>query len=294
MKVAVTDVQDASGNHPTPNDDSNKSRNPGISTPLSLTTPPPQTDLRSQINYLLDFVGDPTLASDFRQFQKTDFNLPLALFLSFICITYFIVHIRYQEFWTTHNPSYIAAFAAGLVTVFSSFILMGIRIAASIPPDTFAASWAPLHRLHTRVMNIDQSSLRWMHMNNIFVLAFSTSSSLFILARVLEGFCDPAVSKTWQQQQNCNDGGVAGLPFEEYTLDLFSTLMIQIFLKGASYHAIINAYILKVGTLTAPPQGTPMGSCSPHPCTLVPLPHPPPPPPPVLLPSSSSAWCRCR
>ena len=171
----------------------------------------PRNNYTQSLNWFLEFVGDDTLAGDFLQFQKTDFNIFLALFCSAICVIYFVVHICYQTFWIRDNPSYIVAFAAGLLTTFTATYLLAIRVAATLSPDTFA-KWKPLHVVHTRLLSIDQSSVRWIYANNVFVLAFSTSSSLFMLARVYEGFCDPNVSKTWQQQQNCNGAPVRIFP----------------------------------------------------------------------------------
>lgn len=193
---------------------------------------------------------EPNLAAEFRKFQKTDVNIQLGGLVSALSTVYFVTHLSYQTFWLPSNTTYLAAFLFGISTVLSATVSIGTRFAGFFPDVDGYFQWTLLRSIHKILVSLDQSSVNWKLTNDTLVISFSTASSLFMLARVLQGPCDPSATH-WQDQQNCNNGGPAGLPTEEFILNLTSIFMCQIFLKGASLKAIFVSWLIKIAIIMA-------------------------------------------
>ena len=196
------------------------------------------TQLPKGVNLFLQF-ADKTFDAEFQSFQKKDINLPLSTIVVLTYFVYFITH--YVTFFQSSNPTFIAAFACGILTSFFSFLSMASRYAVAFPAPLFG--WTLLKDIHKSLLSLEQSPVYWMSINNGIILSFSTTLVLFMLARVLQGPCDPSFTR-WQEQQNCNNGGLGGLPNEEFILSLMAIFLFQTFLKGASLKAIMVAWVI--------------------------------------------------
>jgi hypothetical protein len=192
-------------------------------------------------NIFLQFT-EPHLAGEFNVYQKTESNPPLSIAMGVCMLIYFIVHLCYQDFWQTKNPFYIPAFILGLVVGCTGGLLLTIRLALVIPTSFFRSPL--LRRMHTTILDLDKSRAIFYICNTSLVISLSIASSLFLLARVMEGPCDPN-NMDWRAQQECNNSPLTGLPMEEYVFDLISVVIIQIFVKGANRKSLLVAWVGK-------------------------------------------------
>jgi hypothetical protein len=199
------------------------------------------------ISIFLQFT-EPRLAGEFNVFQKTESNPPLSIAIGACMFIYFIVHLRYQYFWQTKNPFYIPAFILGLVVGGSGTLLLTIRYALVIPTSFFRSPL--LRRMHTTILDLDKSRAIFYICNTSLVISLSIASSLFVLARVMEGPCDPN-DMDWRAQQDCNNSPLTGLPTEEYVFDLISVVLVQIFVKGANRKSLLFAWVGKFAIIMA-------------------------------------------
>ena len=199
------------------------------------------------INILLRFT-EPQLAGEFNFYQKRDMNPPLSLAMGMCMGVYFIVHLSYQSFFRTSNPFYLPAFLLGLVVAFSGSLLLILRFALVIPSSMVRSRIAK--RLHNWLLELDRSPSVWMFCNSSLVISLSIASSLFVLARVIQGPCDPH-DLDWRAQQKCNNGRLTGLPTEEYVLNLFTVLLVQVCLKGSNRKSLLFAWVGKFAIMMA-------------------------------------------
>ena len=117
-----------------------------------------------------------------------------------------------------------------------------LRSAFTVP---LSAMQSPLgKRFHRWLLELDKSPTIWVVCNTTYVVSLSIASSLFVLARVVQGPCDPD-NMDWRAQQDCNNSRLTGLPTEEYAFDLISVLLVQIFLPGANRKALLCAWVGK-------------------------------------------------
>ena len=77
----------------------------------------------------LQFI-EPSVASEFVLFQKTDINLLIVVVMVAVHFTYYMVYITY---WQPVNSAFIAALAVGVVMILAAFISAGARFAAFFP-----------------------------------------------------------------------------------------------------------------------------------------------------------------
>ena len=199
-------------------------------------------ELRKEgLNIFLQFT-EKNLVDEYNAYQKTDVNIFLSFLMGGCMVIYFVVHLTYQIFWRTSNPFYIPAFIMGTIATVFGGLLVNLRMAVFLPPFTFRSP--VLRRIHQWHLDLDRSPVVSTISNTTFVISFSVAVSLFVLARVVEGPCDPG-NMDWRAQQDCNNGRLTGLPTEEYVLNLFSVLLVQVFVKGASTKAILFAWVAK-------------------------------------------------
>jgi hypothetical protein len=175
-------------------------------------------------------------------------NPPLSLVMALCMGSYFIVHLCYQNFLRTENPFYIPAFIFGLVVAASGNVVLILRLALVIPTSMIHSPMSK--RIHQMLLDHDKSPAIWVVCNTSLVISLSTASSLFVLARVMQGPCDPN-NMDWSAQQDCNNSPLTGLPTEEYVFDLISIVLVQIFVKGANRKSILFAWVGKFAIIMA-------------------------------------------
>jgi hypothetical protein len=194
------------------------------------------------LNLFLQFT-EPHLAGEFNIFQKTDVNPPLS-FVMFICFTiYFIVHLCYQRvFVRDASAYYLVGFLTGVFNVVTAAVLIILRFALLVPTSTLQSPL--LKRIHKVCLDMDQSPALWVILNTTLMVSLSIGSSFVLLARVVQGPCDPD-NMDWRAQQDCNNSTLTGLPTEQYVICLLTLLMIQILLKGANRKSLLVAWVIK-------------------------------------------------
>jgi hypothetical protein len=193
------------------------------------------------ITIFLQFT-EPHLAGEFNAYQKIDQNLPLSFLMGVCLISYCVVHLSYQVFWRTSNPYYIPGFMLAVAGGLTATLLLTLRLAIQIPTSVFHSPM--LRRIHKFLLELDQSPAIWIIGNTTFCVSLSICSSLFMLARVMQGPCDPN-NMDWRDQQDCNNGQLFGLPTEEYVINLCTVIMGQVFVKGANRKSLLFGWVGK-------------------------------------------------
>ena len=201
------------------------------------------------VSYTLDFIPPDLQTAEMRwayaEYSRSNLNHKFVVMLvGPVSLAFMVTRGSFGSLWHL-NPAFILAFVSYVMVCLCCVMVWTNRLAVI----SYRYNIAYMQRFHDLASRFYRSSYRDVF-DNAVVVCSALCTSLYVLARVLQGAC-PEGTTMWNAQE-CNPEGAEGeVPQDALLIAIISLIAVQIFIGCASRLSVVAAWVIVIVLINA-------------------------------------------
>ena len=194
------------------------------------------------VSYTLNFIPTNFQTAEMRwayaEYNRSNLNHKmLVVLVGPVAFAFIVTRGSFGTLWHL-NPAFITAFVSYVMLCLCCLVVWANRLAVI----SYRHNITCMQRFHDPAARFYRSSYRDVFDNAVIVFT-ALCTSLYVLARVLQGVC-PRGTTVWNEQE-CNPEGAEGeVPQDALLIAIITLIAVQVFIGCASRHSVAMGWII--------------------------------------------------